>query len=149
MNRDDDITPTSSTQISRKPSKDFGYTPTPNVPTLSFSQPLDPYHDQDNDPDLSIDHSRPVPPKSTTTSFGLAPAMDLEESIQMTTFRRPSVAASSSAAQEKDKFRRGHLISSASEALDEGAGELPTTDADQMKRGTIDGGFGWVIVACS
>ena len=73
-------------------------------------------------------------------------------SIEMSSFRRPSAAA----AADRDRFRRYSQLSSGRPEVE--SQQLPPvrdsrieeepSGADQIDRGTIDGGFGWVIVAC-
>lgn len=76
--------------------------------------------------------------------------------IEMTSFRRPSAAAAS----ERERFRRFSQLSSSGARPEVGSQQTPSiresiarieeepTGADAIDRGTVDGGFGWVIVAC-
>jgi hypothetical protein len=76
--------------------------------------------------------------------------------IEMTSFRRPSAAAAS----ERERFRRFSQLSSSGARPEVESQQIPSiresiarieeepTGADAIDRGTVDGGFGWVIVAC-
>jgi hypothetical protein len=76
--------------------------------------------------------------------------------IEMTSFRRPSAAAAS----DRERFRRFSQLSSTGVRPEIESQQTPSiresiarieeepTGADAIDRGTVDGGFGWVIVAC-
>jgi hypothetical protein len=76
--------------------------------------------------------------------------------IKMTSFRRPSAAAAS----DRERFRRLSQLSSSGVRPEAESQQSPSfrdsnfrievepSGADSIDRGTVDGGFGWVIVAC-
>lgn len=76
--------------------------------------------------------------------------------VEMTSFRRPSAAAAS----DRERFRRFSQLSSTGVRPEVESQQTPSiresiarieeepTGADAIDRGTVDGGFGWVIVAC-
>ena len=155
-----------------KPDLDFKPSQ-PGSPDLT-RKPSGNYQDPDrpnfNVPDLRYDDSTHLDLASGNTStLDLNP--ERTTGVEMTTFRRLSAVASA----ERDRFRRGSAAGSveARERFrrasvlgrtetrigEEGEGELGSGvrvdgdtvvdgDGDHVERGTIDGGFGWAIVAC-
>jgi hypothetical protein len=129
--------------------------PTSNIPALRYDDTIHLDLPSGNSSTMDLN------PERTTADRGM----------EMTTFRRLSAVASverdrfrrgsaAGSVEGRDRFRRASVLGRTETRIGEaGEGELSSGvrvdgdtvvagDGDHVERGTIDGGFGWVIVAC-